>query len=503
MKFHIFRFPKPAKVLAVCASSTKYLCLAAPLTLPINSSAGIEKNMADMFNSMGAEANYTEAGAFHGQSGNLYTGGSLTTRNPVSDVSLANIQLPSISAGCGGIDFFAGSFSFVNKEQFIQFTRNLGNNAAGVAFDLALKALDPMIQDAIGGIRDLVNYVNQNSLNSCKLSQDIVGGAMGKRGSLSSSNCRAASVDSGSSNDPAEGTWYCQAARNLVHEADKVRNTGKPQDTISYTGGNLTYEAMKNYTGQRSKLGIDMDFYYSMLGTVVFTPLTQQEGDKDKYTVGIQSFEPKILSIQDLLNGKNNAGGEIREKIVLDMWTCKDGSKKLKENCIEKNDVEIPSLRYMVHKRIETLPTAIRNNQGWNLSSRKQIAAIVNNSKLPILKMAVSDAFLGTGYLKKTAVLDAIAVDIMANILDQSERQVRSTLGMYNKTDDASGEAVRKLFANLGELRSRIYQERIDSMKKIEIEESMMRAMEQFETQWRSAFVDTNNSMTFDSMNRF
>ena len=173
------------------------------------------------------------------------------------------------------------------------------------------------------------------------------------------------------------------------------------------------------------------------------------------------------------------------------------------ENCSEKNNVEIPSLRYMIHERISTLPTAIRNNQGWNETTREQIAAIVNNSKLPILKMAVSDAFLGTGYLKKTAVLDAIAVDIMANILDQSERQVRSTLGMYNKTDEVSGEAIKKLFANLAELRSKIYKEHIDSMKKIEIEENMMRAMEQFETQWRSAFVDTNNSMTFDSMNRF
>ncbi len=503
MKFHIFQLPKPAKVLAVCVSSTKYLCLAASLSLPINSSAGIEKNMADMFNSMGAEANYSEAGAFHGQSGSLYTGGSINVRNPVSDVSLGNIQLPSISAGCGGIDFFAGSFSFASKEQFVQFTRNLGNNAAGVAFDLALKALDPMIQDAIGGIRDLVNQVNQSSLNSCKLSQDIVGGVMGKLGSLASSNCRAASVDSGSADDGGEAAWYCQAADNLVKEANKVRNTGKPQDTISFTGGNLTYEAMKNYTGQRTKLGFDMDFYYSMLGTVVFTPLSKEDEDKDKYRVGIQSFEPRILSIQDLLNGKNNAGGEIREKIVLDMWTCRNGSKKLMENCSEKNNVEVPSLRYMIHKRLETLPTSIRNNQGWDLSTRKQIAAIVNNSKLPILKMAVSDAFLGTGYLKKTAVLDAIAVDIVANILDQSERQVRSTLGMYNKTDEASGDAVRKLFANLGELRSRIYQERIDSMKKIEIEENMMRAMEQFETQWRSAFVDTNNSMNFDSMNRF
>lgn len=503
MKYHIFRLPKPAKVLAVCVSSTKYLCLAASLSLPINSSAGIEKNMADMFNSMGAEANYSEAGAFHGQSGSLYTGGSINVRNPVSDVSLGNIQLPSISAGCGGIDFFAGSFSFASKEQFIQFTRNLGNNAAGVAFDLALKALDPMIQDAIGGIRDLVNQVNQSSLNSCKLSQDIVGGVMGKLGSLASSNCRAASVDSGSADDGGEAAWYCQAADNLVKESNKVRNTGKPQDTISFTGGNLTYEAMKNYTGQRTKLGFDMDFYYSMLGTVVFTPLSREDEDKDKYRVGIQSFEPRILSIQDLLNGKNNAGGEIREKIVLDMWTCRNGSKKLMENCSEKNNVEVPSLRYMIHKRLETLPTSIRNNQGWDLSTRQQIAAIVNNSKLPILKMAVSDAFLGTGYLKKTAVLDAIAVDIVANILDQSERQVRSTLGMYNKTDEASGDAVRKLFANLGELRSRIYQERIDSMKKIEIEENMMRAMEQFETQWRSVFVDTNNSMNFDSMNRF
>ena len=74
---------------------------------------------------------------------------------------------------------------------------------------------------------------------------------------------------------------------------------------------------------------------------------------------------------------------------------------------------------------------------------------------------------------------------------------------MYSKTDEASGDAVKKLFNNLSELRQKIYQERIDSMKKIEIEENMLRAMEQFESQWRSAFVDTNNSMTFDSMNRF
>ena len=51
------------------------------------------------------------------------------------------------------------AFSFANKEQFIAFTRNLGNQAAGVAFDLALKALDPMIQDVNRCIRDMVNRI--------------------------------------------------------------------------------------------------------------------------------------------------------------------------------------------------------------------------------------------------------------------------------------------------------------------------------------------------------
>lgn len=86
-----------------------------------------------------------------------------------------------------------------------------------------------MIQDAIGGIRDLVNYVNQNSLNSCKLSQDIVGGAMGKLGSLVSSNCRAASVDSGSSNDPAEGAWYCHTAKTLSMKPIRCETPENPK----------------------------------------------------------------------------------------------------------------------------------------------------------------------------------------------------------------------------------------------------------------------------------
>lgn len=93
----------------------------------------------------------------------------------------------------------------------------------------------------------------------------------------------------------------------------------------------------------------------------------------------------------------------------------------------------------MVHKRIETLPTAIRNNQGWIYLRASRLLPLSITVNCPYWKWLYQMLSLELA-IWKTAVLDAIAVDIMVNILDQSERQVRSTLGMYNKTDDASGK---------------------------------------------------------------
>jgi conjugative transfer pilus assembly protein TraH len=75
--------------------------------------------MQDWFNDIGAYGNVTGPNAYRGQTMNLYTGGSLYMRTPVRNYQLASIAPPSFTAGCGGIDLFAGSFSFINKEQFV------------------------------------------------------------------------------------------------------------------------------------------------------------------------------------------------------------------------------------------------------------------------------------------------------------------------------------------------------------------------------------------------
>ena len=473
------------------------LAISVSLLFPINVQAGIENDMANMFNSMGVESNYTQAGAFHGQAGSLYTGGSLTVRTPVSDIQLANMQLPSVNAGCGGIDFFGGAFSFVNKEQFIQFTRNLGNNAAGVAFDLALKALDPMIQDAIGGIRDLVNQINRANLNSCEMGKQLAGGVIGVLGSSINQNCRAAAVASGRADDGADANWVCNFGDNLVAEAEKVRGTNTPQDTISFTGGNLTYEAVKKAYGSLSDY--DMDFYTSLMGTAVFTPLTQKEGDKIQ--VGVQVFAPKITNAKYLLEGKYY-NEKNSEQVTIDMWQCRDGAKKLHENCTERKDVKITSIRYTIQQTLSKMKQKLQDNSAWSDQEILEVSRLVNNTKLPVLKMGISDAFLNTNNFNKSAVIDAIAIDYVSYILERNEKLMRTALGFYNKTDEAGDAKAQTLFDNLAELRSTIAFERQAALRAIEAEQALMNSIAQFDSQWRAQFMDTANSLSFDQSNR-
>src|SRR5689334_2814452 len=117
---------------AVCA-----VLAATMLATPLTSLPGdLNSEMQQMFDALGTLGNVTSAGAFRGQAMDLYTGGSLMMRTPAKNYTLVNAQLPSLKAGCGGIDLFGGSFSFINKAQFVALLRNIGANAVGYAFKL-------------------------------------------------------------------------------------------------------------------------------------------------------------------------------------------------------------------------------------------------------------------------------------------------------------------------------------------------------------------------------
>lgn len=82
-----------------------------------NAKADVGKSMNEFWKGMGGISNYNGAGAYEGQSAGYYTLGSMHARIPVQNTQITSIQLPSIKAGCGGINQFNGGFSFLNSTE--------------------------------------------------------------------------------------------------------------------------------------------------------------------------------------------------------------------------------------------------------------------------------------------------------------------------------------------------------------------------------------------------
>jgi conjugative transfer pilus assembly protein TraH len=133
--------------------------------------AGLEGEMNKMFGSM---SNATAPGAYKSSRRGVITGGGLQVRNKVMNTDLISLEAPSVNGGCGGLDFFGGSFSFIDKDRFVQLVRTVASNAAGFAFFIALRAMSNEIAGTLENIQKKIQQFNEFFGNSCQLAKGIV-----------------------------------------------------------------------------------------------------------------------------------------------------------------------------------------------------------------------------------------------------------------------------------------------------------------------------------------
>lgn len=74
--------------------------------------ADVNGDLNGFFGSLGYDGNVSKAQAWQGQAAGYMTGGSIYLRNPVKQVQLISMQVPSLNAGCGGIDAYLGAFLY-------------------------------------------------------------------------------------------------------------------------------------------------------------------------------------------------------------------------------------------------------------------------------------------------------------------------------------------------------------------------------------------------------
>lgn len=167
-------------------------------------SADINSQLTQMFNSM---SNTTAPGGFESATRGGVTGGSFVLRNRLTNAQLVDVQLPSAQGGCGGIDIFGGSFTFINADQFIQLLRNIAANAAGLAFQIALQAIDNALDGKISELQRVVQSLNQLNVSSCQFSKGLLVSTASAIGNSSLTDAARQVTNSGSASDYLSGYW--------------------------------------------------------------------------------------------------------------------------------------------------------------------------------------------------------------------------------------------------------------------------------------------------------
>ena len=188
----------------IVVSAVAIQCIA-----PKASSQTIGDELADFWARTGGSANYTHPKAFLGQQAGFVTGGSLIVRTKPRNTNIARLRLPSVRSGCGGIDMYMGSFSFLSADELIALMEAIMQNAPGFAFELALESLSPAIQETVNNLRDLANKVNAMNINSCEQSQALVGSLWPKTDNASQHICKTVGVDTGLFADVARSKHGC------------------------------------------------------------------------------------------------------------------------------------------------------------------------------------------------------------------------------------------------------------------------------------------------------
>ena len=247
------------------------ILLILPVFLLIFSSqanAGIDHDMREFWENSGGIANINKAGAYEAQAAGYYTLGGVYARTPIKNSQIASISMPSMKAGCGGINLFNGGFSFINSDELIKVLKAIPNNASGFAMQLALETISPVIAEKIEELQSWIQRVNAMNINSCEAASNLVGGMWPRHERASHTICSTLANNSGLASDFVKARHECYNDRSGSH--NKLKNNSN-YDKLMVEDINLAWRAIKdagffNIEGKDRELA---ELFMTLSGTII------------------------------------------------------------------------------------------------------------------------------------------------------------------------------------------------------------------------------------------
>jgi len=436
------------------------------------SHAGVKEDLEQFFISRGQSVNVTEGGAYHDQTGSYFTGGSLITRAKATNTDLMSIQMPSFNSGCGGIDLFAGGFSFINAEAFMQMARNIGSNALSYGFSLALQTVTPQIKSIIDRLMAVAQDANNMNMNSCQMGAALVGGVWPKTDASSQLLCNAMGTRKNIFTDYAEARQGCGAGGQR-----EAVNSQKSEEFKDVLGDefNLVWKALKKHALflEDNELA---ELFMSLSGTLVSRKIPQ-----NKNVIQPLYLAP-LIDNDVLLNALVNGG-------LVNVYRC---DKEEADRCLNplKTAVNIAPQHAFLAK-VDNLISSLSRKLKKDEASTPAEKDFVNSTHLPIFKiLTIQTAFKpDNNPLKLTELSEVIAYDILlkychrvVDLVSESVKHLQSV-----QINDAD---TQNFLSELRTSKTLIYQRRQGLFHQMNTTLAVMERTQQIERQLHQLFTE-------------
>lgn len=374
--------------------------------------------MDSYFNSMGAAANVTGPTAYQGQKAGYYSLGNVYTRFPQKTMNVASAQLPGYRAGCGGIDLFAGSFSFVNSSEIVAMMKAVANNAVGFAFKLAIDTLCPECGATMSDLSQRVQQMNNAALNSCQLAQGLVNTVAGKSDLAERNFCETIAPFKGIFSDAASSMHGCGNAGEREKAGTAAASDPALADSSPMKSRNFTWEALKKAPlfNQGGSFNRELaEYAMTLVGTVIYIQAAAGNGGNTGAQWDMRAGDPAVGRL--LLDGAGPTG--------LKILKCDE-----EDQCLNPQPADAPTitpLKPRVSALIEKMTAAIVSDTA--LTGSDQVAAqnLLQVASLPLYKILTVQAAYGRGMYAgdRDTLAEVTAVDMLFAILKEISDEVQ------------------------------------------------------------------------------
>ncbi|WP_269936348.1 conjugal transfer pilus assembly protein TraH [Serratia liquefaciens] len=369
-------------------------------------SADMNGDMNHFFDKLGFDSNTTTPGVWQGQAAGYASGGSLYARTGVRQVQLMSMTLPDINAGCGGIDAYLGSFSFINGEQLQRFVKQIMSNSAGYFFDLALQTTVPELKDAKDFIQKMASDINSMNMSSCQAAQGIVGGLFPRTQVYQSKICQDIAGQSNIFADWAASRQGCGVGGKMDSVLDKAGEKDKERISKNI---NIMWDALsKNHMFSGNKEL--KEFVMTLTGSLVFGP----NGE-------ITPLAPKTTD-QSILHALMD-GGTAR------IYHCNDSDKCLK--VVADSPVTISPERALKGQILAML-ISIKSKARDDAPLTEKEKGLISSTHVPLLTYLVDPQMLNVDNSLVYSLSDYIGYDIMLQYLQELMSGARAMLAVGN-----------------------------------------------------------------------